>query len=118
MMKLLLKIIGIDAETQKRAIVSIITYIVDGLYLFGGIEIPDEKVDYIIKGVLALVTALVWIHGFYMNENYTPEGCEGTGYTRLKKLEPKDELAIDTENTEEDGYALVIEDIGDDDDEL
>lgn len=118
MRKLVERIIGIDLETQKRAIVSIITYVVDGLYLFGGIQVPDEKVDYVIKGVLAIVTAIVWMRGFFMNENYTPEGCEGTGYTRMKKLEAKGELAIDTENTEEDGYALVIEDVGDDDNEL
>lgn len=101
-MKIINAILGLDSGTRKRAIVSIITYTVDGLYLFGGIEIPDEKVDYIIKGVLALVTAIVWIAGFYFNENYTPEGCEGTGYTRLKKKEPNAFERIEEAETETD----------------
>ena len=106
MKNLIMKVIGIDTETQKRAIVSIITYIVDGLYLFAGIKVPDEKVDYVIKGILALVTAIVWMRGFFMNENYTPEGCEGTGYTRLKKKNPEfldepEEAEVGTEMLDE-----------------
>ena len=118
MKDLIMKIIGIDAETQKRAVVSIITFIVDGLYLFGGITIPDEKVDYVIKGALALITALVWIRGFYMNENYTPEGCEGTGYTRIKKLENSlgaepVEMVIDSDFVPVDESVVYSEDIKD-----
>ena len=106
MKELIFRILGLDAETQKRAIVSIITYVVDGLYLFGGITIPDAKVDYIIKGALALITALVWIHGFYMNENYTEAGCEGTGYTRAIKA---DELEPVQETYEDDDYREMID---------
>lgn len=116
MRKIVEKIIGIDLETQKRAIVSIITYVVDGLYLFGGIQVPDEKVDYVIKGVLAIVTAIVWIRGFYFNENYTEAGCEGTGYTRLKKLADKGvdiDFDLDGEMTQDEGYEPVVDDIED-----
>ena len=109
MKKLIYKILGLDAETQKRAVVSIITYVIDGLYLFGGIQVPDEKVDYIIKGVLAVITAIVWTHGFYMNENYTPEGCEGTGYTREKKAEKKNNEPEDEEMTVQQGYIPIDE---------
>lgn len=121
MKNILYKIIGLDLETQKRAIVSIVTYFVDGLYLFGGIQVSDEKVDYVIKGILAIVTALVWIRGFYMNENYTPAGCEGTGYTRLRKEQEK--LIDMNEDPEFEGFEMedmdpIDEDIVGDCDEL
>ena len=111
-MKIINAILGLDAETRKRAVISIITYVTDALYIFGGIEVPDEKVNMIIKGTLGLLTALVWCWGFYKNENYTPEGCEGTGYTRVLKAaadaEPEQFL-------EEEDYRQLLNDGGDDD---
>lgn len=88
MKKIINAILGIDAGTRKRAIASIVTFAVNALAIFGGIEVADEKVNLIIKGLVAVATAIVWILGFFFNENYTPEGCEGTGYTRLKKENP------------------------------
>ena len=111
MKNIIYRILGLDAETQKRAAVSIITYVVDGLYLFGGIQVPDAKVDYIIKGVLAIITAIVWVHGFYMNENFTEEGCEGTGYTRDLKARKNETEPEDEEMIMQQGYIPINEDI-------
>jgi len=115
MKRMIEAILGKDPGTVKRAVASIITYVADAIVLFGGVEIPDEKVEMIIKGAMGIITALVWIAGFYFNENYTEAGCEGTGYTRMKKAketEPVQEIEEDwtpvqeygEEPTETDNY--------------
>lgn len=89
MEKIIKKIVGIDTETQKRAIASIVTFIINGIILFGGVNIPNEKIEYIVKAAVIIGTAIIWAIGFYYNENYSEAGCEGTGYTRLKKEQEK-----------------------------
>jgi hypothetical protein len=94
MKRILEAILGLDLETKKRSIASIVMYVVAVLSIFGGIQVDDAKVDLIIKGLTAVALAITWAYGYYKNENYTPEGCEGTGYTRFRKKVNIDDVEV------------------------
>lgn len=120
------KFIGMDAETRKQTIVAIITAVVDFLSAFHIIEFTDEQVQAIYKLALCLVTAFVWAYySHYKNNNFTEEGCIGTGVTRQLKREKDKEYAgeIFYEDATEDPEAVaenedyIVEEYGTEDNE-
>lgn len=90
------KLLGLDAGTRARAVISIITAVTDILAVFGVIKFNDEQLEAIKNLALVVVSALVWLIGFWYNENFTTEMCEATGEARMKKLVKKGKIA-DTE---------------------
>jgi hypothetical protein len=88
------KFIGMDAETRKQTIIAFITAVVDFLSAFHIIEFTDEQVQAVYKLVLVVVTAFVWAYySHYKNNNFTEEGCIGTGVTRQLKREKEKDYA-------------------------
>lgn len=93
------KIIGLDSGTRKRAIVSIVTAILDFLSVFGIIKFSDAQIEAIKNIVLVVLTAIIWAIGFYYNECTTHENCELTGVMRANRK--KGNYAVTEEYDEE-----------------
>lgn len=93
------KIIGLDSGTRKRAIVSIVTAILDFLSVFGIVKFSDAQIEAIKNIVLVVLTAIIWAIGFYYNECTTPENCELTGVMRANRK--KGNYAVTEEYDEE-----------------
>ena len=81
------KIIGLDAGTRTRAILSFVTAILDFLSVFGIVTFSDQQVEAIKNVALVALTDFVWAIGFYYNECTSEENCEATGIMRAKKRE-------------------------------
>lgn len=73
-----------NKETIARTITSAIVAVLAVLKMFGiDFGITEEQ---IYTALLAVVTVLVWIWGFYKNNDFTKEGLAGTKYTRILKM--------------------------------
>lgn len=76
--------------TKIRTIVSIIALVNQALVTIGEVDFGNELSNQIYKWIslIFLVGAMVTSHWY--NNDFTPEACEGTGLTRLKKAQKKD----------------------------
>lgn len=76
-----------NKETIARTIASAIVAVLAVLKMLGiDFGITEEA---IYKALLSVVTVLVWIWGFYKNNDFTKEGIAGTKYTRILKMHKK-----------------------------
>lgn len=78
-----------NTETKIRTIVSAVLAVNAVLVMFGfrlGENLTEETVYLIVS---AVVTLTGWAVGFFKNNDFTPEACEGTGLTRLLKAKKK-----------------------------
>ena len=76
--------------TKLRTIVAIIALVNQALVTIGEVDFGNELSNQIYKWIslIFLVGAMVTSHWY--NNDFTPEACEGTGLTRLKKAQKKD----------------------------
>lgn len=73
-----------NKETIARTIASAIVAALAVLKMLGiDYGITEEA---IYNALLPVVTVLVWIWGFYKNNDFTKEGIAGTKYTRILKM--------------------------------
>ena len=76
-----------NKETIARTIASAIVAVLAVLKMLGiDYGITEET---IYNALLPVVTVLVWIWGFYKNNDFTKEGIAGTKYTRILKMHKK-----------------------------
>lgn len=76
-----------NKETIARTIASAIVAVLAVLKMLGiDYGITEEA---IYNALLPVVTVLVWIWGFYKNNDFTKEGLAGTKYTRILKMHRK-----------------------------
>ena len=76
-----------NKETIARTIASAIVAVLAVLKMLGiDFGITEET---IYNALLSVVTVLVWIWGFYKNNDFTKEGLAGTKYTRILKMHKK-----------------------------
>ena len=76
-----------NKETIARTIASAIVAVLAVLKMLGiDYGITEEA---IYNALLPVVTVLVWIWGFYKNNDFTKEGIAGTKYTRILKMHKK-----------------------------
>lgn len=76
-----------NKETIARTIASAIVAVLAVLKMLGiDYGITEEA---IYNALLPVVTVLVWIWGFYKNNDFTKEGLAGTKYTRILKMHKK-----------------------------
>ena len=76
-----------NKETIARTIASAIVAVLAVLKMLGiDYGITEEA---IYNALLPVVTVLVWIWGFYKNNDFTKEGIAGTKYTRILKMHRK-----------------------------
>lgn len=76
-----------NKETIARTIASAIVAILAVLKMLGiDYGITEEA---IYNALLPVVTVLVWLWGFYKNNDFTPEGIKGTRLTRILKMHKK-----------------------------
>ena len=76
-----------NKETIARTIASAIVAVLAVLKMLGiDYGITEET---IYNALLPVVTVLVWIWGFYKNNDFTKEGLAGTKYTRILKMHKK-----------------------------
>ena len=76
-----------NKETIARTITSAIVAVLAVLKMLGiDFGITEEA---IYNALLSVVTVLVWIWGFYKNNDFTKEGVAGTKYTRILKMHKK-----------------------------
>lgn len=76
-----------NKETIARTIASAIVAVLAVLKMLGiDYGITEEA---IYNALLPIVTVLVWIWGFYKNNDFTKEGIAGTKYTRILKMHRK-----------------------------
>lgn len=74
-----------NKETVVRTLIAIVVAINTCLAIFG-INIFDGVVsDLVYRIILAVVMIASWAVSHYKNNDFTVEGCEGTGFTRLLK---------------------------------
>lgn len=71
--------------TRIRAAIALIALVNQALVTIGTVDFGNEISNQIYKWIslLFLVGAMVTSHWY--NNDYTPEACEGTGYTRSLK---------------------------------
>ena len=76
-----------NKETIARTIASAIVAVLAVLKMLGiDYGITEEA---IYNALLPIVTVLVWIWGFYKNNDFTKEGIAGTKYCRILKMHRK-----------------------------
>lgn len=76
-----------NKETIARTIASAIVAVLAVLKMLGiDYGITEEA---IYNALLPVVTVLVWIWGFYKNNDFSKEGIAGTKYTRILKMHRK-----------------------------
>ena len=76
-----------NKETIARTIASAIVAVLAVLKMLGiDYGITEEA---IYNALLPVVTVIVWIWGFYKNNDFTKEGIAGTKYTRILKMHRK-----------------------------
>lgn len=76
-----------NKETIARTIASAVVAVLAVLKMLGiDYGITEEA---IYNALLPVVTILVWIWGFYKNNDFTKEGIAGTKYTRILKMHRK-----------------------------
>ena len=76
-----------NKETIARTIASAIVAVLAVLKMLGiDYGITEEA---IYNALLPVVTVIVWIWGFYKNNDFTKEGIAGTKYTRILKMHKK-----------------------------
>lgn len=76
-----------NKETIARTIASAIVAVLAVLKMLGiDYGITEEA---IYNALLPIVTVLVWIWGFYKNNDFSKEGIAGTKYTRILKMHKK-----------------------------
>ena len=76
-----------NKETIARTIASAIVAVLAVLKMLGiDYGITEEALYNVL---LPIVTVLVWIWGFYKNNDFTKEGIAGTKYTRILKMHKK-----------------------------
>lgn len=88
--------------TRIRAAIALIALVNQALVTIGTVDFGNEISNQIYKWIslLFLVGAMVTSHWY--NNDYTPEACEGTGYTRSLKA-GEDGLDIVVDEYIEDG---------------
>lgn len=78
-----------NKETIARTIASAVVAVLAVLKMLG-IEFGDGLTEeQIYTALLPIVTVLVWIWGFYKNNDFSKEGIAGTKYTRILKMHKK-----------------------------
>ena len=76
-----------NKETIARTIASAVVAVLAVLKMLGiDYGITEET---IYNALLPVVTILVWIWGFYKNNDFSKEGIAGTKYTRILKMHRK-----------------------------
>lgn len=76
-----------NKETIARTITSAIVAVLAVLKMLGiDYGITEEA---IYNALLSVVTVIVWIWGFYKNNDFTKEGIAGTKFTRILKMHKK-----------------------------
>ena len=76
-----------NKETIARTIASAIVAVLAVLKMLGiDYGITEEA---IYNALLPVVTVIVWIWGFYKNNDFSKEGLAGTKYTRILKMHRK-----------------------------
>ena len=76
-----------NKETIARTIASAIVAVLAVLKMLGiDYGITEEA---IYNALLPVVTIIVWIWGFYKNNDFSKEGIAGTKYTRILKMHKK-----------------------------
>lgn len=76
-----------NKETIARTIASAVVAVLAVLKMLGiDYGITEEA---IYNALLPVVTVLVWIWGFYKNNDFSKEGIAGTKYTRILKMHKK-----------------------------
>ena len=77
--------------TIIRTVLAIATVINSGAIAAGIADFQNPTVDMIYKILSFTATAVILFVNTYYNNDYTPEGCEGTGLTRQLKAEKKED---------------------------
>lgn len=78
-----------NKETKIRTIVAVIVSINEALIAFGITQFEDVTADTIYTVVSTIAMLVAWGVSHFMNNDFTKEGCEGTGLTRLLKAQKK-----------------------------
>ena len=76
-----------NKETIARTIASAIVAVLAVLKMLGIYYGITEEAIY--NALLPVVTVIVWIWGFYKNNDFSKEGIAGTKYTRILKMHRK-----------------------------
>ena len=76
-----------NKETIARTIASAIVAVLAVLKMLGIDYGITEEALY--NALLPVVTVIVWIWGFYKNNDFSKEGIAGTKYTRILKMHRK-----------------------------
>lgn len=101
MNELIDKFLGMNAETRRRTVIAIVVYILDFLVVFHVIEFSSEQIQAIAQLVAMGATAVAWVLSHYKNNDFTEEGCIGTGITRQLKREKEEGYVGDYFYTDE-----------------
>ena len=112
---LLNRFLGMNKETRERTIAAAVIYVLNLLVTFHIVEFTNEQMQAIAQVVVIIATGIGWLVSHYKNNDYTPEGCIGTGITRQLKAEKEEEYIGDV-FFEEDDEDIYIDDEDDEDD--
>lgn len=75
-------------ETITRSIASAVVAVLAVLKMFG-IEIENVTETEVYTALLPFVTIVVWMYGFYKNNDFTKEAVEGTKRMKALKMHKK-----------------------------
>ena len=74
-----------NKETIARTLIAVAVAINTCLAIFGINVFNCVVSDLIYRIISAAVMLIAWAASHYKNNDFTAEGCEGTGFTRLLK---------------------------------
>lgn len=91
-----------NTGTIIRTILAVATCLNTALMATDLTQFHNEKLDLAYRIISVVLNFVIVACVTWFNNDYTPEACEGTGYTRMLKAED-DGLGIEVEDYLEDG---------------
>ena len=88
--------------TKVRTILAVATCLNTALMATDVAQFHNETVNLIYRIVSVILNFIVVACVTWYNNDYTPEACEGTGYTRMLKSDD-DGIGVEVEDYLEDG---------------
>lgn len=93
-----------NGETKVRTVVAILAYLLVWVKTMWGVDLSELFTPEVLESIAVLLIAGVsWATSHYKNNDFSEEGCEGTGLTRMLKAQKDDIDGEDFSEVLEDG---------------
>jgi len=84
-----------NTGTRIRTVLGVIMLINEALIRIGTVDFGNEISNTVYRWLSFGFLVAAYVCSHWYNNDYTPEACEGTGYTRMKKKDEDIGINVD-----------------------